>query len=170
MDSFVKGFYTADMIYNLLRSRAGEAIFDAQVEGSDADKYVPGRVPSATGNPEVYLKHAMEEALNNKRNSNRIVDHRPNLLVINYLLDKGFQMALNRQRDLGLKMPTPEFGATFDMVLFAACGIDQIPSIHNYHLAVRPGQEHPAMSFCVPAGQAESSVDSEPNKANAADL
>jgi len=121
--------------------------FYVYVEGSDANKYVPGRVPSATGNPEVYLKHAMEEALNNKRNSNRIVDHRPNLLGINYLLDKGFQMALNRQRDLGLRIPIPEFGTTFDMVLFAACGIDQTPSVHTYHLAVRPGQEHPAVGF-----------------------
>lgn len=38
MDSFVKGSYTTDVIYNLLRSRAGDAIFDAQVEGSDVDK------------------------------------------------------------------------------------------------------------------------------------
>jgi len=38
MDSFVKGSYTADVIYNLLRSRAGDVVFDEQVQGSDADK------------------------------------------------------------------------------------------------------------------------------------
>lgn len=109
--------------------------------GSNAGKYVPGIVPSATGDPEIYLRHAMEEALNNKRNSNRIAEHRPNLLAINYLLDQGFQMAFNRLRDLGLTVPTLEFGNTFDMALFIACGIDQNPSAYNYHVQTRPGQE-----------------------------
>jgi hypothetical protein len=162
LEIFLNELFTPYLDSAFLQSKLNEAQFEypillpipngadnfyVYVEGSDANKYVPGRIPSATGDPEVYLEHVMEEALNNKRNSNRIADHRPNLLGINYLLDQGFQMALNRQRDLGLTMPTPEFGTTFDMVLFVACGIDEIPLVHNYLLATRPGQEHPALGL-----------------------
>jgi len=38
MDSFVKGTYVDDAIYNLLRSRAGDTKFEDQVDSSDAEK------------------------------------------------------------------------------------------------------------------------------------
>ena len=38
MDSFVKGTYSKDVIYNLLRSRTGDTIFDEQSTGNDVDK------------------------------------------------------------------------------------------------------------------------------------
>lgn len=38
MDSFVKGTYTDDVIYNLLKSRSSNTVFDDQVEGSEAER------------------------------------------------------------------------------------------------------------------------------------
>ena len=38
MDSFVKGAYADDVIYNLLRSRAGDTVFEMQSRGNDEEK------------------------------------------------------------------------------------------------------------------------------------
>jgi hypothetical protein len=112
------------------------------VEGTDSGNYVPGRVPSSTGDPDAYLRHAIDEALNNKTFSNRLFNHRPNLLAVNYLIDEGFQLALNRQKALGWEIPSATFGNTIDAILLTANGIDRIPSIENSHVQVRAGANH----------------------------
>lgn len=120
------------------------------VEGNDQRNYTPGNLPMGAGDPEKYLTHAIKEALNNKRYSNQLRSHHPNLFAVNYLLDQDFQMAMNRQKDLGLKMPSPDFGCTFDMVLLCTCGIDEIPSKNNFYLMARPGSSHFAQNFWLP--------------------
>jgi hypothetical protein len=52
---------------------------------------VPGRIPSSTGDPETYFKHSIDEALNNKRDSNRLGDHHPNLLAVITFLTPAFR-------------------------------------------------------------------------------
>jgi hypothetical protein len=120
------------------------------IEGNEPGNYVPGRIPNSTGDPETYLKHSIDEGLNNKRDSNRLGDHHPNLLAVNYLLDVCFQMALHHQINLGWGPPSATFSTTFDAVLLAACGIDQVPSTDASHLEVRPGEDHPVLRFWRP--------------------
>jgi len=122
------------------------------MEGSDPTNYIPGKLPMGTGDPERYLRHAIEEALNNKRGSNQLQNHHPNLLAVNYLLDTDFQMSLNRQRDLRKPIPLSDLGPAFDSVLLAACGIDEHLSVGRVYLKVQPGQAHPIPSV-LPLGR-----------------
>ena len=68
----------------------------------------------------------MEKALKNKRDSNELKSHRPNLLAVNLLLGIDFQLAAALR-----SMPTPNLGKEFDAVFLTACGIDKIPSLNN---------------------------------------
>ena len=113
--------------------------FKVYLEGDDGSKYVPDK--NAAGSPELYLEHVIAEALNNKRNSNQLQTHRPNLLVVNYLLDTDFQMALNRQLFLSEDMPIPDISNVFDGVLIAACGINEGLSKSGFQVTAR--QNHP---------------------------
>lgn len=95
--------------------------FEVYLEGNNDSKYVAGE--NAIGHTEIYLNHAIQEALRNKELSNKLESHRPNLLAINYLLDQGFQIAYHRQIDLGKEVQVPNLGTIIDGVLLAACGI-----------------------------------------------
>jgi hypothetical protein len=118
----------------------GTLNFCVYIEGEDVENYNPGIIVNATGPPELYLEHSITEALNNKRESNGLHKHHPNLLAINFLLGTDFQMAFNRQVYLKQEIPIPELGNEIDSVLLAVCGIDAPLSMHNVHLAI--GQNH----------------------------
>jgi hypothetical protein len=65
------------------------------IEGNEAGNYVSNRIPNSIGDHKTYLRHSIDDALNKKRNSNRLGDHHPNVLAVNYLLDGCFQMAIH---------------------------------------------------------------------------
>ncbi len=101
-------------------------------EADESEESNPNQPWGTAGDPDQYLSIAREEALNNKRYSNQLVSHRPNLLAINFLLgDSQFARMLSRD------VPIPEFGLELDAVLFSACGIDDIPSANNSVLIPR---------------------------------
>jgi hypothetical protein len=81
-------------------------------------------VPYSTGDPELYLKVSIREAVDNKRKSNSIAEHRPNLLAINFLMSPDYQLAIDRSRFYGQELPLADFGTQFDGFLFAVCGIN----------------------------------------------
>ena len=92
------------------------------VHGDDHSTYVPGSL--GAGNPDLYLSHAFEEAVNNKRSSNKLGNHRPNVLMINFLVSNDFEAALNRARQLEHALPSTDLGDTLDAVVGCVCGID----------------------------------------------
>lgn len=77
-----------------------------------------------TGLPEGFLDTAVREALNNKRKSNELKVHRPNLLLVNFLLGTDYQLGKALRN-----IPSPNLGEEFDAVVLTECGIDEIPSL-----------------------------------------
>lgn len=102
--------------------------FNLFMKGEDTSKYDPALRTLSSGIPEDYLVVAFREALGNKRSSNKLSAHRPNLLAVNFLLSEDFQGAFIRQRDLRLPSPSLDFGDELDGVLYSACGINMVPS------------------------------------------
>jgi len=48
---------------------------------------------NSTGAPEIYFPLILEKFINGKLEENRISEHHPNILLINYLLDPSLQLA-----------------------------------------------------------------------------
>jgi len=123
---------------------SGSKNFHVFLEGEDIDNYDPTVFVSFTGDPERYLSDAIDKAVGNKRDSNQLRGYRPNVLAINYLLSSDYQTARSRHQQLGIEMPSINYGTTLDAVLLAACGIDQELS----HAVVSAGhQPHPIVAW-----------------------
>ena len=91
---------------------------------------------TSSGDPELFLKTAHNEIFSNKASANNLEQMRPNLLMVNFLLGRDWQLASSLRN-----IPEPNLGETIDGVLFTACSIDQIPSIENSFIRFKPG--HP---------------------------
>jgi len=98
------------------------------IENHNAKNFNPDQPWAATGSPENFLDVNVKEVLDNKRSSNELKLHRPNLLAVNLLLGVDFQLA-NAVRGT---IPTPNLGTEFDGVFFTACGIDNIPLLNAF--------------------------------------
>jgi hypothetical protein len=96
------------------------------IEDHNAKDFNPDQPWGITGPPEGFLNDVVEKALKNKRNSNELKSHRPNLLAVNFLLGVDFQLATALRT-----VPMPNLGIEFDSVFLTACGIDTIPSLNN---------------------------------------
>lgn len=96
------------------------------IENSNARDFSVDQPWVGTGAPEEFLSVAVREILNNKRNSNNLKLHRPNLLAVNFLLGTDYQLAKALRN-----IPTPDLGEEFDAVFLTTCGIDEIPSLNN---------------------------------------
>jgi hypothetical protein len=91
----------------------------------DSSKNTNLNQPWATaGDADTYIQLAVKEVLNNKRDSNKLKDHHPNLLAVNFLLGVDFQLASVISHGL---LPPQDFGSTYDSIFLAACGIDELP-------------------------------------------
>ena len=95
----------------------------------------------STGNPELFLEVALKEAIAGKASANNLLRRHPNLLMVNFLLGKDWQMARSLR-----SIPRPELGETLDGVLFCACGIDRIPTFQSSFIYI-PDESHPIQSF-----------------------
>jgi hypothetical protein len=111
------------------------------IENDNAKDSSPNRPWIATGSPEDSLEVIVKEVLDNKRESNGLKSHRPNLLAANLLLGQDYQLATALRT-----IPTPDLGAEFDAVFLTACGIDAIPSLNNNRL-IYFYDSHPIKGF-----------------------
>ncbi|MDQ6971116.1 MAG: hypothetical protein Q9M30_00555 [Mariprofundaceae bacterium] len=102
--------------------------FRVYLEGP-TQAYAPGL--NASGGPSNYRALAIKEGIESKKNSNDLVNHRPNILAINYLLSPDYQMSCNALAEMGEKLPSIDFGKSLDAVLLASCGIDCKLSSNN---------------------------------------
>ncbi|GAP16646.1 hypothetical protein [Levilinea saccharolytica] len=89
---------------------------------------------------ERYLDRACREVLRNKASANRIDEHHPNFLMVNYLLGSDWQIARALMRGHVPALPKP-----FDGFMLCACGIDSLPSFHDCILRCTSG--HPIQSL-----------------------
>jgi len=117
--------------------------FYIYVDGNNPDKYIPGRLPNASGLPENYLTVCLKEVMNAKKDSNKLSDtNGPILLAVNFLLSQDFQMAANRQEqlnELGLseQIPFCDFDGPITGIFFSVAAIDDIPSVKNSWLKIK---------------------------------
>lgn len=100
------------------------------------------QILTSAGDPESFLKIAFQEVLGNKVSANELLQNRPNLLMVNFLLGKDWQLATALR-----PMPELDLGETFDGVFLTACGIDRIPAFQNSFIRSKPG--HP-IEFLLP--------------------
>ena len=91
---------------------------------------------TSSGDPALFVKTACKEILANKASANNLKQMHPNLLMVNFLLGRDWQLASSLRN-----IPVPKLGETIDGALFTACGIDQIPSIENSFISFKP--RHP---------------------------
>ena len=95
------------------------------MEGPGPQAYVPGAMPSQTGDPQRYLEVALSEAIRAKQDANALADRRPNLLAVNLSLSADAQVALNRVDGLRLSLPDVQVGPGLDALAVATVGIDE---------------------------------------------
>ena len=88
-----------------------------------ANASMPGIIPNETGEPKYYVEQVLKETVKNKKDSNALAEHRPNLLAINCLLSKDWQLAMKspeRMKSLTLS----QIGPNIDVLAFYVVGID----------------------------------------------
>jgi hypothetical protein len=88
------------------------------------------------GDPEAFLEIALKEIIDGKRKANDLSRNHPNLLMVNFLPGRDWQMARSLR-----PVPKPELGETLDGVLFCVCGIDRIPTFQSSFVHLR--ESHP---------------------------
>ena len=90
----------------------------------DANALMPGIVPNETGEPKFYVEQVLKETIKNKKDSNALAEHRPNLLAVNCLLSQDWQLAMKSPERM--KSPTlPQIGPNIDVLAFYVVEIDK---------------------------------------------
>lgn len=92
---------------------------------NDSSNYEPASGATLTGNPDSYLSVALREAVQAKSESNGLRSHRPNLLLINFLLSTDAQIAIHRARSLARALPDQELPDSIDAAAISTAGIDE---------------------------------------------
>ena len=101
-------------------------------DADNPNRLNPDQPWATAGDPTEFLVIAWNEVVGNKRESNQLESHRPNLLAINFLLGDYQIAAMLRESE-----PKLDFGSTIDGALISACGIDQTPSIYNSRMIMK---------------------------------
>jgi hypothetical protein len=96
----------------------------------DISAYDAGVLPNYTGDPESFLKDCLSKTVGNKQQANRLGEHRPNVLGVNYLLGSEFFMAEQHQQELEEKMPEVNLGPTLDAILYTCTGVNE--NLHQF--------------------------------------
>lgn len=115
---------------------------------SSKNPYNPGIINNAAGDPELYLKDAINKSIANKENSNKLGEKqfRPNLLAINFLVDRDFEYAFKRLKDLSGNLSSNDFGTKLDGLLLTVCGITQSLSLSDSYINLNC-EAHPFYNF-----------------------
>ena len=110
-------------------------VAEEEWDTNESDDTVHGRrrPPGRWGSPEQHVTTMLKEAVFNKQDRNRLVDHRPNVLAVNLLLTNA-EAAEYHDRDGNMIAGcAPELPATLDVLAVAKCGIDA--SVPNLRIA-----------------------------------
>ncbi|MCY4593181.1 MAG: hypothetical protein OXC19_00090 [Bryobacterales bacterium] len=125
----------AEQEYPVILYRDPDSSMQVYVKGSDADAYIPGRIPNVVGHSESYLATALREAVRAKQSSNDLATHHPNLVAANYLLSTDYQLAESSRRTPSLA----EIDSNIDALTVSAVGIDEKLTREKLEVAVLAG-------------------------------
>ena len=100
-------------------------------EGDDTANYVPGRINTAVGNPVDYLDVVLKEAITAKDSSNKLSEHHPNIVAVNFLLSQDYQLALASGQTDDYN-PVIYEGENIDFLATAAIGITKSVSADDF--------------------------------------
>jgi hypothetical protein len=92
---------------------------------SDTSNYAPDSGATLTGDPDSHLSIALREVVKAKSDSNALESHRPNLLLVNFVLSADAQMAIHRARSLARPPPNTELPDSIDAAAISTAGIDE---------------------------------------------
>jgi hypothetical protein len=101
--------------YPVLLYKDPNSSLNIYVEGNDVDAYRPGIVPNQVGSREAYLEVVLREAVKAKQGANKLDQHHPNLVAVNFLLSADFQLAIDSSKI-----------AAWSGTLDTACGVDAV--------------------------------------------
>ncbi len=97
------------------------------LEGKDLDKYDPSVLPSGGRCVIEYATTMINEAINNKYESNNLKFSRPNILAINFISSYDLQTIISHTSNDGFFIDTKT--NNFDNIILFNNGIDNIPNI-----------------------------------------
>lgn len=101
-----------------------------------------------TGEPDEHLGVVFKEAVEAKKGKNKLSEHKPNLVLVNFLLSRDVQSAWHRTISLGLELPLVEIPLDIDAIAFSGVGIDRALKASDLRLV--PGsQAAPALKFIL---------------------
>ena len=109
----------------------GESSLVIYAESMNSDAYMPGIIPNNTGRPETYMQVALREAIAAKCNANSLAQHRPNMLVVNFLMSQDFQISYNQAIQGSNSITTLELGSNIDAFAVSTIGINQRLTCEN---------------------------------------
>ena len=109
--------------YPVLLDKQPESSLYIYVDGDDCDAYMPEIIPNQVGDPKLYVELVLKEAVEAKKCSNDLAEHRPNLLAVSFLLNDWQVARMSPER---VKSPTlPQIDPNIDALAVSAVGIDQ---------------------------------------------
>jgi hypothetical protein len=111
------------------------------LDGQDVSAYDPALDNLFTGDPEAYIAVILKEAVGNKRESNQLAKHRPNLLAVSYLLSAEAQVAFELREIKG----SLDLGSSIDGVALSTVGIDEKLSRPRFILVANRSPLDPAL-------------------------
>jgi hypothetical protein len=120
------------------------------VEGHNTDAYDPSVLKDNTGRPDLFLEVALREAVSSKSMSNRLADHHPNLLAVNYALSTDMQLAVTRHQDLGLTLPSVGLGEYIDALACSTIGVNVPLTRPTLKIIEAASDDHPAWRVAIP--------------------
>lgn len=139
----------ATQSYPFVLSRLDGTSLQLVLGTDDTTTYSPASGATLTGDPDSYLSVALREAVQAKSNANALASHRPNLLLINFLLSTDAQIAINHARSLSYSPSRPQLPDSIDTAAVTTTGIDEALTSAKLHL-IRSCHLHKAIEYLVP--------------------
>ncbi len=118
------------------------------MDGNPNGEYVPQDGSGDVGDGEDWLKVALKEVLEAKKDSNNLADNKPNIVAVCFLQSAEYRNALGFVKAIGanpyesLRMP-----ADIDAVMHTDMHIQKKLSRLNLRMLLRNGSIHPAQSL-----------------------
>lgn len=137
--------------YPVVLAQSADRRLSIFVEGESASAFDPAALQSNSGDPESTLAVALEETVNAKRRSNALGSHRPNLLMVNYLLSSDVQCARSYAAATAAPTSVSLIDSDVEAIAYVTTGIDRRLRASDIVLAASKQSDHP---FHVLAGAA----------------
>ena len=94
------------------------------VNGDNDEAYTPGIIPNGVGSLEDYIQVVLCEVATKQISKNKLAAHHPNLVAVNMLLSKDFQLAIASRGIPELQNTLPP-NCEIDAVTISVVGIDE---------------------------------------------